>query len=106
MLFGKRIFQTIGAPTLLFALAVMIAQAPIINGIGRIGAWAGLPGGIGPLLFVGHPLKTLNILLLLIVMIVLMVKLRKNTALSHHITRRKVAVPREAGKRDESSRGL
>ena len=77
MLFGKQIFHTIGAPTLLFALAVMIAQAPIINAIGRIGAWAGLPGGAGPLLFVGHPLKTINILMLLIVMIVLMVKLRR-----------------------------
>jgi hypothetical protein len=76
MLFGKRIFQTIGAPTLLFVFAVTIAQAPIINGIGRIGAWLGHPAGAGPLLFVAHPLKTLNILALLIVMIVLMVKLR------------------------------
>jgi hypothetical protein len=55
----------------------MIAQAPIINAIGRIGAWANLPGGIGPLLLVGHPLKTINILTLLMVMIVLMMKLRK-----------------------------
>jgi hypothetical protein len=80
MLFGKQIFPTVGAPALLFAMAVLIVQAPIINGIGRVGAWADLPGGPGPLLFVGHPLKVLNILALLIVMVVLMVKLRRQKA--------------------------
>jgi hypothetical protein len=77
MLFGKRIFQTIGAPTLLFALAVTIVQAPIINAIGRIGAWLDLPGGAGPLLLVAHPLKTINIAALLAVMIILVIRLRR-----------------------------
>jgi hypothetical protein len=57
----------------------LIVQAPIINAIGRIGAWLDLPGGAGPLLLVAHPLKTINILTLLIVMIALMVKLRKTS---------------------------
>jgi hypothetical protein len=83
MLFGKRIFETIRAPTLLFALAVLVAQAPIINAIGRIGAWADLPGGAGPLLLVAHPLKTINILMLLIVMTVFMLKLRRQGMATH-----------------------
>ena len=69
LLFGPRIFGGIGAPHLLFMLATIIPMAPIINSIGRIGAWSGLAFGIGPLYLVGHPLKTLNVLILLIVTI-------------------------------------
>jgi len=78
LIFGKEIFQTIKAPNLLFALGVTIVQAPIINSIGRIGAWLDLPGGIGPLFLVAQPLKTLNILSLIVITILFLSIKSKN----------------------------
>ena len=65
LIFGGEMLAALGVPNFIFLLAVTIAQAPLFNAIGRFGAWAGLPFGIGPLYLVGHPLKTLNILMLL-----------------------------------------
>ena len=69
LIFGETILKAIGRPTLIFFLAVTIAQAPFFNSIGRIGAWLDLKGGPGPLYLVGHPLKTLNIIMLIVVML-------------------------------------
>jgi hypothetical protein len=78
LIFGREIFQTIKAPKLLFALGITIVQAPIINSIGRIGAWLDLPGGIGPLFLVAQPLKTLNILILIVITILFLSIKSKN----------------------------
>lgn len=67
MIAGEKILTTIGRPNLIFLLSVLIVQAPFFNAIGRIGAWADLPGGIGPLFLVAQPLKAINIILLLAV---------------------------------------
>ena len=77
LIFGDGILKTIGRPTLIFLLAVTIAQAPFFNSIGRIGAWLDIKGGPGPLYLVGHPLKTLNIIMLMIVMILWLKKTKK-----------------------------
>ena len=78
LLFGEEILGVLGAPNFIFLLAVTIAQAPLFNAIGRFGAWSGLPFGIGPLLLVGHPLKTLNIIMLLVVSILWMRKKKRD----------------------------
>ncbi len=77
LVFGEKIFQTIGKPNLIFLMAVTIAQAPVFNAIGRIGAWANLPGGVGPLFLVAHPLKTINILMLLVIAFIWIKKRKK-----------------------------
>ncbi|MBI5912937.1 hypothetical protein HY839_00670 [Candidatus Azambacteria bacterium] len=78
LLFGEEMLGALGAPNFIFLLAVTIAQAPLFNAIGRFGAWAGLPFGIGPLYLVGHPLKTLNILMLLVVSMLWMRKQKRS----------------------------
>lgn len=88
LLFGDKILGALGVPNFIFLLAVTIAQAPLFNAIGRFGAWSGLPFGIGPLYLVGHPLKTLNILMLFIVSVLWMRKMKRderqeNTATEH-----------------------
>lgn len=88
LLFGDKILGALGAPNFIFLLAVTIAQAPLFNAVGRLGAWSGLPFGIGPLYLVGHPLKTLNILMLFIVSVLWMRKMKRdekqeNTATEH-----------------------
>ena len=77
LIFGEGILKAIGRPTLIFFLAVTIAQAPFFNSIGRIGAWLDIKGGPGPLYLVGHPLKTLNIIMLIIVMLLWMRKIKE-----------------------------
>jgi len=77
LVFGEKIFSLVGKPNLIFFLAVTVAAAPVINAIGRIGAWVNLPGGPGPLLLVAHPLKTVNILMLFIIVAVWMKKRRR-----------------------------
>ncbi len=77
LVFGEKIFQTVGKPNMIFLMAVTIAQAPVLNAVGRIGAWANLPGGVGPLFLVAHPLKTLNILMLIIIAAVWMKKRKR-----------------------------
>lgn len=81
--FGKQLLGDIGKPNLIFMLAVIIAQAPVFNSIGRLTAWADLPslpkfpGGPGPLYFIAHPLKTITIIILIIITIVWMRKMKK-----------------------------
>ena len=77
LIFGEGILKAIGRPTLIFFLAVTIAQAPFFNSIGRIGAWLDIKGGPGPLYLVGHPLKTLNIIILIVVMLAWMKKVKE-----------------------------
>lgn len=77
LIFGEEILKAIGRPTFIYLLAVTIAQAPFFNSIGRIGAWLDIKGGPGPLYLVGHPLKTLNIIMLLVVMLLWIKKARE-----------------------------
>lgn len=79
LVFGEKIFQTIGKPNLIFLMAVIVAQAPVFNAIGRVGAWANLPGGVGPLFLVAHPLKTINIIMLIVIAAVWIKKRKKET---------------------------
>ncbi|MFN7088422.1 MAG: hypothetical protein ACK4NX_01170 [Candidatus Paceibacteria bacterium] len=79
MIFGDKIFKTIGRPNLIFLMSILIVEAPVFNAIGRIGAWADLPGGVGPLFLIAQPLKVLNIVLWLVVLFLYILAIRRNT---------------------------
>ncbi len=64
LLFGESMGRILTRPTLTFLAATTIPLAPLFNALGRIGAWADLPAGIGALWFAGHPLKFFNVFLL------------------------------------------
>ena len=70
---GDRIFRGIlKRPGLLYLFAVTIPAAPLFNMLGRYLAWAGIPNGIGALLFAGHPIKGFNIISLFILGLVVL----------------------------------
>lgn len=72
LLVGGQVEKVLGRPTLIFLAANTIPLAPLFNAIGRIGAWADLPAGIGAMFFAGHPLKFFNVFLLAGIAIVMM----------------------------------
>ncbi len=84
LIFGGKLTKDIGKPNLIYLLAVTIAQAPVFNAIGRFTAWVDFPNlpkfpsGPGPLYFVAHPLKVLNIILLLVITILWLKKAKQN----------------------------
>lgn len=78
-LFGEKILAALGAPNFIFFLATTIAMAPVLNAMGRIGAWIGPAVGPGALYLAGHPLKVINIIALFSVC-ALWLKKRKNSA--------------------------
>ncbi len=86
LMFGKQLLTDIGRPNLLFMLAIIIAQAPVFNAVGRLAAWADIPSlpkfptGPGPLYLIAHPLKTLTIIMLIVITIVWMKKMNKNNS--------------------------
>lgn len=63
-LFGEKILSTINVPNFIFFLATTIAMAPVLNAMGRIGAFIGPAVGPGALYLAGHPLKVINIVAL------------------------------------------
>ncbi len=84
LIFGGKMVKDINKPNLIYLLAVTIAQAPVFNAIGRFSAWVNFPNlpyfpsGPGPLYFIAHPLKILNIILLLILTILWIKKAKKS----------------------------
>ena len=75
---GDRIFrELLKRPGLLYLFAVTIPAAPLFNMLGRYLAWAGIPNGIGALLFAGHPIKGFNIISLFILGLVTLYLLSK-----------------------------
>lgn len=79
LLFGEKILSGLGIPNFIFFLATTIAMAPVLNSMGRIGAWIGPAVGPGALYLAGHPLKTINIVALFIVFVLWIRKQRKNS---------------------------
>jgi len=78
---GERIFQgLLRRPGLLYLFAVTIPAAPLFNMLGRYLAWAGIPNGIGALLFAGHPIKGFNIISLFILGLVTLYMLTRRKA--------------------------
>jgi hypothetical protein len=65
---GEKIFKgLLGRPNLVYLFITTIPAAPLFNMLGRYLAWAGIPNGIGALLFAGHPIKGFNIISLFVI---------------------------------------
>lgn len=76
-LFGEKMLSQIRIPNFIFFLATTIPLAPILNAMGRIGAWLGPAVGGGALYLGGHPLKVINIISLFIVSVLWLMQMKK-----------------------------